>query len=71
MEEATAAHRPPPSRALEMETTSRKHSATTGVWVGFDLERRDFRRGQSLRNDKVRRAPRWTGQIQAGHGTGG
>jgi hypothetical protein len=29
---------------------------------------RDFRRGHSLHNDKVRRAPRWTGQIQVGRG---
>jgi hypothetical protein len=36
--------------------------------VGFDWERGDFRRGYSLHNDKVRRAPRWTGQIQAGRG---
>jgi hypothetical protein len=28
----------------------------------------EFRRGHSLHNDKVRRAPRWTGQIQAGRG---
>jgi hypothetical protein len=27
-----------------------------------------FRRGHSLHNDKVGRAPRWTGQIQAGRG---
>jgi hypothetical protein len=36
--------------------------------VGFDWERGEFRRGHSLHNDKVRRAPRWTGQIQAGRG---
>jgi hypothetical protein len=35
--------------------------------VGFDWERGDFRRGHSLHNDKVRRAP-LTGQIQAGRG---
>ena len=63
MEEATAAHRP-----LEMETASRRQSATTRVCVGFDWERGDFRRGYSSHKNKVRRALRWTGQIQAGRG---
>jgi hypothetical protein len=38
--------------------------------LSFDWERGDFRRGHSLHNDKVRRAPRWTGQIQAGRRSG-
>jgi hypothetical protein len=61
MEKATAAHRP-----LEMETASCMQSAT-GCGVRA-WERGDFRRGHSLHIDKVRRAPRWTGQIQAGRG---
>jgi hypothetical protein len=36
--------------------------------VGFDWERGDFGRGHSSHNDKVGRAPHWTGQIQAGRG---
>jgi hypothetical protein len=40
---------------------------STGCRVGFDWEARgDFRRGHSSHNDKVGRALRWTGQIQAG-----
>jgi hypothetical protein len=38
--------------------------------VGFDWERGDFCRGHSLHNDKVRRALRWTGQVQAGRDGG-
>jgi hypothetical protein len=47
--------------------SQRRQSAMTRN-MGFDWERGDFRRGQGLHNDKVRRVPRRTGQIQEGHG---
>ena len=64
MEEATAAQSP-----LEMETASRRQSATTRVW-GSIGSAEIFAEGTAYAttNDKVRRAPHWTGQIQAGRG---
>ena len=61
MEEATAAHRP-----LEMETASRRQSATTRVWSSIGSS--EIFAESTAHNDKVGRAPRWTGQIQAGRG---
>jgi hypothetical protein len=52
-----------------------RYSAAAGAGIARQgalhappAQRGDFRRGYSLHNDKVRRAPRWTGQIQAGRG---
>jgi hypothetical protein len=66
MEEATAAHRP-----LEMGTASRGQSAatTSRVWVWGSVGSAEFAEGIAyLHNEKVGRAPRWTGQMQAGRG---
>jgi hypothetical protein len=53
----------------EIETASRRQSATTRVW-GSIGSAEIFAEGiaHTTHNDKVERAPRWTGQIQAGRG---
>jgi hypothetical protein len=53
-EEATAAHHP-----LEMETASRRQSATSRVW-GSIGSAEIFAEGTAYTTTKVRRAPRWT-----------
>jgi hypothetical protein len=68
---ATAAHRPLLEMEIQRWTASRRQSATTRVWGSIgSAEIFAERRGHSPHNDKVkvRRAPRWTGQIQAGRG---
>jgi hypothetical protein len=54
--------------ALSRDEDSEPQAERNDLGVRFDWERGFVRRGHSSHNDKVRRSPRWTGQIQAGRG---